>query len=149
MIIEIDQSGKVEDTSKPTAVAFANGIKKSVLMKGKDKRALEKLFRKNSKRRVFIYRVFALMIFSLIKDHLKSIDTLVIDTEYPGQESLIKNYLLSEVRKQYPSFSSRDIVFKQIGKSSPAHDLAYKTFKGLKNPDRILRVDDIKSLLNW
>ena len=73
MIIEIDQSGKIENTSKNTVIAFSNEIFGSILVKAKDKREIQKIFRKIGKPRIFVYRLFAILIFLLIKNHLKKI----------------------------------------------------------------------------
>ena len=94
MNIEIDQSGKVENTSKNTIIAFSNDIFGSIFITAKDKREIQKIFRKIGKSRIFVYRLFSILIFLLIKDHLKRIDQIIIDEEYPGKENLIKNYLI-------------------------------------------------------
>ncbi len=44
MQIEVDQSGKIEQTSYDTVLALTNGVSYTILLKKKDKRALEKIF---------------------------------------------------------------------------------------------------------
>jgi len=63
MKIEIDQSGKIEDTSKNTIIAFSNGKFKSIFISAREKRELQKFFRRIGKPRIFVYRVFAILIF--------------------------------------------------------------------------------------
>jgi len=134
MRIEIDQSGKIEDTNKDTVVAFSNNIFGSVLIQARDKREIQKIFRRIGKSRIFIYKLFAILIFLAIKKHIKEIDQITIDIEYPKWEHLIKDYLLKEIRRVKPDFDAEDISFKAIGKKSKAHSLAYNVFQGKTKP---------------
>ena len=68
MRIEIDQSGKIELTSKPTVVGFANDKCKSIIILAKDKQRLLQRYYKISKPLVYRYQIFALLIFLLLKD---------------------------------------------------------------------------------
>jgi hypothetical protein len=63
MNIEIDQSGKIENTSVNTIVAFSNSEFACVLLSAKDKRAIQKIFRQINKPRMYIYKVFCLVDF--------------------------------------------------------------------------------------
>ena len=99
MDIEIDQSIKIEQTDRDTAVAFSNHVSRCALIRAKDKQELQKIFRVAGKRRMFVYRVFAILVFLLIKDYLQKIDTITIDREYLGWEFQVKDYLLQEIRK--------------------------------------------------
>ena len=79
MKIEIDQSGKIENTSKDTVIAFSDGIRKAIRISSNDKREIQAIFRRIGKPRIFIYKLFAILIFLLIRDHLKELDEVVID----------------------------------------------------------------------
>jgi len=146
MRIEIDQSGKIENTSKNTIIAFSNGEFKSIFISAKDKREVQKVFRSAGKQKVFIYRIFAILIFLLIKDRLKRIHCIVIDEEYPGKSVLIKSFLLLEIRKINPRFPKENISFQKIGKKSRTHFLAYGAAIGRKQAD--LRVGS-KEILRY
>jgi len=56
---QIDQSGKIEQTNKVTIVAFSNDKSGSVMLSASDKRALQEIYRKAGKPRVFPTQVFA------------------------------------------------------------------------------------------
>jgi len=99
MKIEIDQSGKIENTSKNTIIAFSDDISGSIFIKAKDKREIQKVFRQIGKSKVFIYKLFAILIFLLIKNHLKRLEEIIIDEEYPGKSALIKNFLLQKLEQ--------------------------------------------------
>lgn len=143
MIIEVDQSGKIENTNKNTIIAFSNEIFGSILILAKDKREIQKIFRKIGKPRIFVYKLFAILIFLLVKKHLKKIDQIIIDEEYPGKSILIKDYLLREIRKVRPNFSKENISFRTVGKKSKAHYLAYGVAIGKKLADKTVSVKEI------
>lgn len=135
MRIEIDQSGKVENTSRNTVIAFSNSKFKSILIGAKNKKEIQKFFRRIGKPRIFIYKTFAILIFLLIKNNLKEINEIIVDEEYPGKSPLIKNFLFQEIKKVNSSFSKQNIAFHCIGKKSRAHFLAYGVATGKRRAD--------------
>lgn len=142
MHIKIDQSGKIEDTRANTAIAFSNGKSKSILIDRREKRKVEKIFRENNKGHVFIFKIFAILIFLLIKDNLIEIQHISIDLEYPGKDYLIKDYLLRMIRG-HRSFDKRDVVFIKVGRKTKAHELAINAYRGHIKPDIIVTKEDI------
>lgn len=139
MIIEIDQSGKVEETAKDTVVAFADNSKKrtcrSILLPKKEKRKLQRFFRDVGIPRRYAYQVFSALVFLLIRPYLHRLDRIIIDAEYPGNDVLIRKLIVEKVRILYREFDPSIIVFQQIGKSSLAHDRAYYTYAKKYKPD--------------
>lgn len=142
MRIEIDQSGKVEDTRMNTAIAFSDGKSKSILIDRRKKRELQKIFRENNKGHVFIFKTFTILIFLLIKDDLMEIQHISVDLEYPGRDYLIKDYLLRMIR-EHRSFDKRDIVFTKVGRKTIAHQLAINIHRGHVKPDIVVTKKDI------
>ena len=143
MHTKVDQSGKLEDTSKNTAIGASNERAKSILLKAKDKRKLQAIFRARGRGRVFVYKTFASLIYMLIKDDLNKIDKIIIDQEYQGHEAEIKHYLLQIIRKSGKGFDKDNIDFAQIGKKAKAHRLAHKVYRGEKAPDIIADLDEL------
>lgn len=143
MEIEVDQSGKIENTSKNTIIAFSNNIFESIFIDAKDKREIQKVFRRAGKSRIFVYKLFVILIFLLVKKHLKKIEHIIIDDEYPGKDYLIKNFLFQEINKINPSFSADNITIKRIGKKSKAHYIAYGVAIGKRLPDKRVNVKEI------
>lgn len=143
MRIEIDQSGKIEYTTHDTVVAFSNHKSKTVFIQKKDKRAIQKICRKYKQSSIFIYKTFASLIYLLIKDDLKEIQQIIIDQEYEGHESEIKHFLLQIIRKANKNFPKDNIIFKQIGKKSRAHILAYKVYQKQAKADIIIKADEL------
>ena len=147
MNIEIDQSGKIENTNKNTVIAFSDDIFGSILIKAKDKKEIQKIFRKIGRSRIFVYKLFAVLIFVLIKKYLKKIDQITIDDEYPGWDFQIKDYLLIQIKKSKLNFNKNDINFKRIGRKSMAHILAYETAIGKRKPTIKVEEKDILKFL--
>lgn len=146
MRIQIDQSGKIEDTTSDTVLAFCDGKTRSILIGKKEKRGLQEFFRRAHKGKIFVSKTFAILIFLLIKNDLQRIQHISIDLEYPGRDYLIKDYLLREIR-QFRSFDKRDIDFIKIGRKAKAHEVAINVFRKRKKPDVIVIKEDIVKFL--
>lgn len=63
MRIEIDQSGRVEYTSKPTVVGFSNNKERTIIIAATEKQKLQRYFHRINKPRMFTYTLFAFLIF--------------------------------------------------------------------------------------
>lgn len=72
-IYKADQSGKIEQTNKNTVVAISNGKKFTVLLKAKDKRLLQDLFRKLKPSKVVSFEEISGIIFPTKKTGYSSI----------------------------------------------------------------------------
>lgn len=145
MKILVDQSSKIEYTKKDTILAFSNGKQKSLLIKAKDKRKLQEIFREAGKPDIFIYKTFAILIYLLIKDDIKKIQQIAIDKEYAGKESLIKNFLLEILRKNGSQFNPEDISFVLVGKKHPCHKIAINVFRGHSKSDLVISKKEVLS----
>jgi hypothetical protein len=71
------------------------------------------------------------------------IGSVEIDQEYPGHEELIEG-LLKTLFKTFGVGSRINLAFGLIGKSSPAHDAAYKVTARKKREDKRSGVIEIK-----
>lgn len=143
MRIEIDQSGKIEDTRKLTVVACANGQIRSIMISAKEKRKLIITMRAlEHPRMIFVYKIFAGLIFLLI--HKLKVNPVLVDREYPGHEGVIKDVLRGLFARAKQSFPS--VAFFEVKKKSPAHKAALAIFRGDQKPDMIVTADDILSL---
>lgn len=146
MRIEIDQSGKIEKTNKITIIAFSNTDCRSISITGKDKRMIQAIYRKKGQPKIFRYKLFAVLIFALIKDVIKPSDLIIIDREYLGYEKLIKGFILEIARKKGFKIHKENIKFHLIGKGSKAHDKALSSFRN-KRGDTRFSFSDFKKYL--
>lgn len=148
MHIEIDQSGKVEETNRITVIAFSNHITKAVVIPAAVKReCIERLRRGGRNKQTFVFQIFAAGIFCLIEEHIHQLERIIIDTEYPGREGDIKGMLLNAIFRIRPDFPKQSIVFSQVGKKSGSHFKAYGVFTGKQKADRRLTLEDILGAL--
>lgn len=142
MRIEIDQSGKVEDTNRLTVVAFCNGKTKSLKISAIEKRKVLATMKSwGYPKHSFVYKTFAGLVFLLIKNEKAS--EVVIDKEYVGNEPTIKVILLQLFQKY--NIKPPTIAFGNIGKKSMAHEIAIIVFRNKRRADIIV---DSKRVLN-
>lgn len=146
MHADVDMSGRIEETNRPTAVGLANGVQSSLWISAREKRlAIEALqaARPHRDRAAIHVRVFAILLFLLLREHLPHLQGVSIDPEYPGHEPTIKNGVMAGCRKQGIPVFADQLTFRRVGKKSPAHTLAYAVFKGRQKPDRIVTAREI------
>jgi len=144
MDVEIDQSGRIEYTKHATALALSDGISFSLLIPATVKRAcIRTLRRQGLTGPTFYVQLFATGLFFLLKDHIEVLTQVVIDVEYTGKETQIKEHLINLLRRAGREVEPWKIQFQQIGKKSPAHELALDTFRGDREPDIVLTQEDI------
>ena len=148
MIIEVDQSIKIEDTSGHTVLALADGETFAVIVPAAVKReCLELLRRQGSQARVNVVRVFSAALFLLLESRLERADRIVIDPEYAGHEDTIKGMLLSWARARRLDCHPGRIVFANVGKHSPAHRKAARVRNGQERTNRVLTTRQLLRLL--
>lgn len=143
-IAEIDQSGKIEDTSHDTIIAISNHIKSTITLKKTHKRIIQNIFRQLKKPKLFIPITFSALLSLLIKNS-KSNQKIIIDREYTGYESLIIKLTKNNLEKL--KCKNNNIEFQNIGKNSPAHDLASKVSHHKKISNKIVTFEEICLLL--
>ncbi|MEK7533897.1 MAG: hypothetical protein AAB600_01030 [Patescibacteria group bacterium] len=144
IVYQIDQSGKIEQTSLNTIIALVNNIRYAVVLPKQVKRLLQKIFRNQQRPRMFIYDTFAALIV-LVFIKTKPVGKVVIDKEY-GNEDLVKARIL-EFIKMHKIHYNPDIEFALVGKSSQAHIHAAKIANKKIPPNLVLALEDISALL--
>ena len=146
--VEIDQSGKIEATHVSSVLAYSGDVTASLLITAAEKRiCLSKLRQGRSKGGSWYLKVFAAALYLLLQERLRQFEQIVIDVEYPGHEADILGMFLNCVRKEYPDFVKDRVVFRQVGKKSPAHEAAIAVYRGEREPDRWVRARDILRLI--
>lgn len=135
MTIEIDQSGKIEDTARDTVIALSNDIQKTIRIPKRVKRQLQEIYRRQGKSRLFVLVVFSVGVYFVLR-YLKGEHHVTIDVEYTGHEKAVL-YFLSRMR------STSLITFGHVGKSSPADRLASKVSHDLERPTKTLTYEEI------
>lgn len=140
MQIEIDQSGKIEQTNFDTVLALTNGVKFTIILKKKDKRLIEKKFRKYKQNKLHTQITFATLLVIIIKKS-KVKKSVLIDTEYPGYNNFIQKFIELKLKDKCPT-----IKFGFVGKESKSDILASRvTHKKIK-PDCIISADEVMAI---
>ncbi|MGA9349158.1 MAG: hypothetical protein WBW48_10180 [Anaerolineae bacterium] len=149
--VEVDQSGKVERTQMDTVLAFSNNLRYAIRIPAAVKRAALHALRQRckpsrSKKAIYV-GLFAAGLYLLLREHLDTLDYIIIDVEYPGREADIRGMLLLWIRRIDPEYPSERIVFRQVGKKSPAHNLAWEVYRGKHQADRVITEKELLALL--
>ena len=148
MKIYIDQSGKVEDTSLDTVVAYSNGDVVAIVIKASEKRKIQQFFRLAGKPKMFVYRTFAALLFFLLEGKFRKPGKFIIDREYWGKENTIKDQLLRIIRANYHSnFDPEKISFGLVGKTRDCHKQAVLVLRKKVKADKIVKSEDILKLV--
>ena len=146
--IEIDQSGKMGDLAVHTVLAFANDIEYAILIPARVKRAIIQKLRAWGKSKVrAVLQIFAAGLFLLVRDSLGEVEQIVIDTEYTGYDVDIRSMLLNHIWRMDPTFDKELLVFRRIGKKSPAHKLALATYQGKQGANRRIEERELWAIL--
>ena len=145
MIIQINQSNKIEKTDKDTIIGLANSETYTVLVKRKIKRKLQEDFRKKGKSRLFVYRTFIATVVLLIKyAKVEDISKIIIDLEYYGLDKLLKSMFLEMWSRFFSEIP--EVSFERVGKKSKVHHICYFTMKGKYKVNKVLDYEEIKRL---
>ena|SRR3989338_1750575 len=140
MNYQIDQSIKIENTSKSSYVCLSNSKAIVCSISAKDKRELKLFFRELGKPLIFKLFIFSVLCAKAILK-LKS-PSVSIDREYTGHERQIKSFILQILRME--NFREPIINFLLVGKESPAHIGAYTALKKGKSDLKITTQEVLK-----
>lgn len=144
----IDQSIRIEETGKDTIIAFVDKkYSHSLRIKSNTKKSIQNYFRKMGKPNIFPILVFAVSTYLLIKHFKLKLDVLIVDVEYLGHESTIKNIILSLYR--IDKVSEPNIYFSNIGKEDKAHLLAIGVHRKKMKEDFTLSESEIIKAINF
>jgi len=137
VIIEVDQSGRTDQTNKTTVLALSNKTSYAIVISSIEKRKLVAHFKKKnpewSKSRI-CYQIFIELLFRLLEKHIHNTSLIILDEEYPGYQGDIKNRLLN----RFGNDLDIDLVVRNIGKGSAAHKLAWQVYNNKKRGERVL-----------
>ena len=143
MQIEIDQSGKIENTSKDTVLALSNRLQFSIIIPRKIKREIQIIFRKNKQPRNFVLFTFSAGL-SILLHYAKPKHKVLIDKEYLGKEFIIKKHILETYKKEV---IKPIISFGFIGKKSNSHRLASLVVKKKLKPNIIVTKNELLKVI--
>ena len=113
--VEIDQSGRTDVLTVDTALALSDGVQRAILIPKSVKRECHARLRARGMRKALIgIRLFSAGLVLLLEECIHSIAFVTIDVEYVGWEG-----------------------------ESPAHELAWRTLRGDRIPERYVGVEEL------
>lgn len=151
MHVEVDQSGKIEDTVTDTVIAFSNGKQFSILISSQVKKmCIRELRDKGMTGKSMYWLLFTAALYFLLKDSIHKNVIVIIDKEYIGHEAKIKEHLLNLLRRANNFVHSDqiqfDLIHRKYQKGNPmAHNTAYLTKQKKIRPNIILKAEDLLS----
>ena len=142
MHISVDQSPRIENWTKNSAIAFSNGTQKVLIITSQLKReALALLLKRGKTEDTAKWMIFAAGIFLLVRDDLSKIQKITIDQDFDARTmNNLCHWLWQKIKRSKPRFALDDIDFRSIKRKNPAHYLAYGVYTGLIKPNQELRV---------
>ena len=142
--IEIDQSGRIEVLTEDTALGFSDDRQAAILIPAAVKRNCSRQLRAQGVRpKMISIRMFAGGLFLLMENYLNQMESVTIDQEFSGWEAEIKGLLLKHIHQRVPDFASENIVFGQIGRASRAHQVAWRTYRGERVPEKRVTLGEL------
>ncbi|RME43679.1 MAG: hypothetical protein D6791_14880 [Chloroflexi bacterium] len=142
--IEVDQSGRTDVLTDDTVLAFSDSIQSAVLIPARVKRqCYRQLKAAGMRKRLIGVKLFAAGLVLLLQPHIVALEMITIDVEYEGWEPVVKEHLLRHLRQVRPDLSNWQITFRRIGKGARAHDVALATFRGDREPDYQIGVEEL------
>jgi hypothetical protein len=143
-IVQVDQSGKVEDTKEDTVLALSNGITYTILIPAIVKRECLTTLRRIGYSGQTLYNLlFSTTLFLLLKDQIQNLSYIHIDDEYLGQSAVIKEHLLHLLRKYSLQIESDRVQINHIGEHNPADEIARQTLRKKLKPDKKVAAESI------
>ena len=147
---EVDCVGRVEDIESNTVFSISAGLSYSILIPPAEKQKVFIIVSEihpnwgTTRKCVYLYTI---MLFLLIKDHIKKLDLVVIDNEYRGYEPVIKGLLMQLLRDLGLKIKKDQIILKNLNRSSLACQMAVRVFRGIAEPDQIISSKQISDLI--
>lgn len=142
--VEVDQSGRTDVLTDDTALAFSDEIQAAILIPAAVKRQCHRRLKMTGLRKRLIgIRLFAAGLVLLLRPYIATLELIIIDQEYEGWEPAIKEHLLRHLRRERPNLSNQQVVFQRIGKGAQAHSVALATYRGDREPNRRIGVEEL------
>lgn len=124
--IEIDQSGKIENTTVCSVVSDSVGS--TVYVSPQTKRGLLRIARSKGKSHIYVMQTFAFLCARIISKTYSIENHYVIDVEYPNNDGVIKSFLMRYLARFGIQVRKEQITFSRVGKKSSAHAYAHACY---------------------
>lgn len=96
---------------------------------------------------MFCWRNHAALLALLLCDVGYDVEEILLDDEYTGQRGVIKHRLAIYLDRLGCRVDPGAIKFGFVGKHSRVHDLAIEVSRGSREPDGVVRAEDLLGLI--
>ena len=140
--VYVDISAKIEAWDKPSIVAVANDHERAVLIPIEVKAAAVQMLPSVLQPQITLMAVFTYL---AVRPEIYQISSITLDRDYSGQmaERVIVRQLAELIKRERPRFKASAIKIAQV-EGSRADRLAREVYRGLKPPDGVISLADIK-----
>lgn len=149
MRVEIDQSGKIEQTGTDTILALSNQVQRTIRIPATVKREAIRILRAQGIiPETYYLKIFCAGLFILLKPVLRKTQEILIDREYKGKDGTIKLFLLQMAKKKGLRIRKEQLTIGHIGKKSKAHKLAWNLRRKRKGENEKINLEQLLSLMS-
>lgn len=135
------------ESTVDTVLALSNAVQSAVLIPSAVKREVwNELRARGVKGKMISLRMFVAGLYLLLEDYVEKVWAVSIDIEFPGRDSEIKGLLLNLIFQRVSHFRKEQISFRQIGRGSPAHHIAWLTYRGEREAERKVTAGELLRL---
>ena len=140
--VYVDISAKIEAWDKPSVIAVANDHDRAMLIPIEVKAAAAQMLPGLLQPQLTLMAVFTYL---AVRPEIYQISSITLDRDYSGQmaERVIARQLAELIKRERPRFKASAIKIAQV-EGSRADRLAREVYRGLKPPDGVISLADIK-----
>jgi hypothetical protein len=141
----VDISAKIEAWGKPSVIAVANDHNRAMLIPTEVKVAAIQMLPRVQQPQITLMAVFTYL---AVRPEVYQISSITLDRDYSGQvaERLIVRKLVELIRQDRPKFKASAVKIAQI-EGSTADLLARQVYRGLRRPDGVISLADVRTVL--
>lgn len=153
MLVEVDQSVKIEFTKGNTVLAMASTnlavpvVCTALVPAAAKRRGVVTLRARGWSETRAAVGLFSAGVFLLLQSQLDRLDRITIDLEYTGHEGAIRSRLVNWARDLRGVDVTDILVFQAVTKGSRAHEAALRVTRGELLPDMRLDLSQLLDLL--
>ena len=87
--------------------------------------------------------IFTACVYLLLRPHWQRISSITIDLEYFGKDAEIRSYLLYLCKRDGVKLPKSNVHFGQVGKHANAHHIALSVYRGERQPDKVVTLEEL------
>jgi len=144
----VDISAKIEAWDKPSVIAVANDHTRALLVRPEVKKMAARLLEGALSSEPVQFALMAVLTYIAVRPDLDSLNRITLDQDYSGSkaERRILRRLIELIRRDRPRFKGAALRMDKVA-GSRADELAREVYRGLRQPDGEITLEDIEAAL--